>query len=56
MLVRKISDPFLVRENERLKAELEDKQAQIDYLYMMSGIEPIEEETEGVDNYGTQEN
>ena len=46
MLIRRLADPFIVRENERLKAQLEDKQAQLDYVYMMSGIEPLDDEDE----------
>jgi hypothetical protein len=46
MFARRLADPFLLRENERLQAQLEDKQAQLDYLYMMSGIEPIDNEDE----------
>ena len=46
MFARRLADPFLLREKERLQAQLEDKQAQLDYLYMMSGIEPIDNEDE----------
>ena len=46
MFARRLADPFLLRENEQLQAQLEDKQAQLDYLYMMSGIEPIDNEDE----------
>ena len=48
MIIRRLADPFLIRENERLKSELEDKQAQLDYVYMMSGIEPLDDEDEEV--------
>lgn len=46
MIIRRLADPFLIRENERLKSELEDKQAQLDYVYMMSDIEPLNPEEE----------
>ena len=53
MLIRRLADPFIVRENERLKAQLDDKQAQLDYVYMMSGIEPLDDEDEEVTDDGT---
>jgi hypothetical protein len=52
MQARRIPDPYLTRENERLRAQLEDKQAQLDYVYMMSGIEPLEEDEEEVTEDG----
>ncbi len=39
-----VAAPFLKRENERLAAQAESAQAQLDYVYMMSGIEPLEDE------------
>ena len=55
MLITRLAEPFLTRKNERLEAQLEDTQAQLDYVYMMSGIEPIEEDSTEVMNYGTPE-
>ena len=48
-ILGKIADPFLKRENERLAAQAQNAQAQLDYVYMMAGIEPLEgaEEAEG---------
>ena len=45
-ILRKIADPFLKRENERLAAQAQNAQAQLDYVYMMAGIEPLEEAEE----------
>lgn len=49
-ILGKIADPFTKRENERLAAQAQNAQAQLDYVYMMAGIEPLEsgEEAEGV--------
>lgn len=48
-ILGKIADPFTKRENERLAAQAQNAQAQLDYVYMMAGIEPLEsgEEAEG---------
>ena len=48
-ILGKIADPFLKRENERLSAQAQNAQAQLDYVYMMAGIEPLDggEEVEG---------
>lgn len=48
-ILGKIADPFTKRENERLAAQAQNAQAQLDYVYMMAGIEPLdgEEEVEG---------
>ena len=40
----KIADPFTKRENERLTAQAQDAQAQLDYMYMMTGVEPLDDE------------
>lgn len=53
MIIRRLADPFLIRDNERLKSELENKQAQLDYVYMMSGTEPLDDEDEKVADDGT---
>lgn len=48
-ILGKIADPFAKRENERLAAQAQNAQAQLDYVYMMAGIEPLDggEEVEG---------
>ena len=50
-ILRKIADPFFKRESERLAAQAQNAQAQLDYVYMMAGIEPLEE-AEGAEGDG----
>ena len=38
----RMTDIYLTRENERLAAQAEGAQAQLDYICMMAGIEPLE--------------
>lgn len=54
-IIRNILDPFLKRENERLSAQAEDAQAQLDYMYMMTGVEPLDEEDEEVEDGGARD-
>lgn len=51
-IVQKIADPFTKRENERLTAQAEDAQAQLDYMYMMTGVEPLDEEDKEAEDGG----
>ena len=46
-IMEKIADPFTRRENERLSAQAQNAQAQLDYVYMMAGIEPLDDGEEG---------
>lgn len=48
-ILEKLADPFTKRENERLAAQAQNAQAQLDYVYMMAGIEPLDEGEEGTD-------
>lgn len=51
-IFEKIADPFTRRENERLAAQAQDAQAQLDYVYMMAGIEPLNDGKEVETNGG----
>lgn len=54
-IVQKIADPFTKRENERLTAQAEDAQAQLDYMYMMTGVEPLDEEDKEAEDGGARD-
>lgn len=48
-MFRKVADPFTKRDNERLTAQAEDAQAQLDYMYLMTGVDPLDGDEEAED-------
>lgn len=54
-MFQKIADPYTKRENERLVAQAEAAQAQLDYMYMMTGVEPLDEEDKEVEDGGARD-
>ena len=54
-IIKSVLNPFLKRENERLSAQIEDAQAQLDYIYMMTNVEPLDEEGEEVEDGGARD-
>lgn len=54
-VVKHIADPYMLRENERLASQAQSTQAQLDYLYMVSGVEPMEAGDERSEHGGEQE-
>ena len=54
MEFRRTTDIYLMRENERLAAQAEGAQAQLDYICMMVGVSPLEcdETGEGAEHGG----
>ncbi len=45
-ILSRLKDPFARRENERLGAELAEARAELDYVYLAAGIDPLEEDEE----------
>lgn len=43
-MYERVPDPWLRRAEERLAAQAQDAQAQLDYICMMAGIDPLAED------------